>query len=291
MAQSPLRRAFRGAKNDWRLHALSVFSVAVAFVCFAAALLLVVNVGQVRARWAESGRASVYLRKNATAQQVAAIEKALKQSDGVTSVRVVSSEDARRELVGLTNDPVLDSLPTEAFPASLEVAIESAVAGERLGRLSSQLAALPAVDSVETYGAWSDRLAALLSGGVSASLLLAGVVLAAVVSVVSSTIRMSLQRRRIEVEVMKLVGATDSYVRSPFVVEGAAQGGIGALLAVVLLGALFGIVQSHFDSNLAALLGATPVFLPWTAVAALVVAGAALGAIAAYGSLRKLLVV
>jgi len=48
MAQSPFKRAFRGAKNDWRLHALSVFSVAVAFVCLAAALLLVVNVGQVR---------------------------------------------------------------------------------------------------------------------------------------------------------------------------------------------------------------------------------------------------
>ena len=119
MAQSPVKRAFRGAKNDWRLHALSVFSVAVAFVCLAAALLLVVNVGKIRARWAESGRASVYLRKNATAEQVAQIERALKQSDGVTAVRVVSSEDARRELIGLTNDPVLDALPTEAFPASL----------------------------------------------------------------------------------------------------------------------------------------------------------------------------
>lgn len=291
MAQSPLRRAFRGAKNDWRLHALSVFSVAVAFVCLAAALLLVVNVGKVRARWAESGRASVYLRKNATAEQVAVLERALKQSAGVTAVRVVSSEDARRELVGLTNDPVLDSLPTEAFPASLEVAIESDVATERLAKLSSQLSALPAVENVETYGAWSERLAALLTGGVSASLLLAGVVLAAVVSVVSSTIRMSLQRRRIEVEVMKLVGATDTYVRSPFVVEGAAQGGFGALFAIVLLGALFGIVQGHFDSNLAALLGATPVFLPWTAMVGLVSAGALLGAVAAYGSLRKLLIV
>jgi cell division transport system permease protein len=290
MAQSPVKRAFRGAKNDWRLHALSVFSVAVAFVCLAAALLLVVNVGQIRARWAESGRASVYLRKNATADQVAAIERALKQSEGVTAVRVVSSEDARRELVGLTNDPVLDALPTEAFPASLEVAIESAVATERLGKLASQLAALPAVESVETYGAWSDRLAALLSGGVSAALLLAGVVLAAVVSVVSSTIRMSLQRRRIEVEVMKLVGATDSYVRSPFVVEGAAQGGFGALFAILLLAVLFGIVQSHFDSNLSALLGATPVFLPWTMALGLVASGALLGAVAAYGSLRKLLV-
>ena len=290
MAQSSVKRAFRGAKNDWRLHALSVFSVAVAFVCLAAALLLVVNVGKIRARWAESGRASVYLRKSATAEQVGQIERALKQSDGVTSVRVVSSEDARRELIGLTNDPVLDALPTEAFPASLEVAIESAVATERLGKLSAQLAALPAVESVETYGAWSDRLAALLSGGVSASLLLAGVVLAAVVSVVSSTIRMSLQRRRIEVEVMKLVGATDSYVRRPFVVEGAAQGGFGALFAIMLLGILFAIVQSHFDSNLSALLGATPVFLPWTVALGLVASGALLGAIAAYGSLRKLLV-
>jgi cell division transport system permease protein len=290
VAQSPVKRAFRGAKNDWRLHALSVFSVAVAFVCLAAALLLVVNVGQIRARWAESGRASVYLRKNATADQVAAIERALKQSDGVTNVRVVSSEDARHELVGLTNDPVLDALPTEAFPASLEVAIESAVAAERLGKLATQLSALPAVESVETYGAWSDRLASLLSGGVSAALLLAGVVLAAVVSVVSSTIRMSLQRRRIEVEVMKLVGATDSYVRSPFVVEGAAQGGFGALFAILLLAVLFGIVQSHFDSNLSALLGATPVFLPWTMALGLVAAGALLGAVSAYGSLRKLLV-
>ena len=291
MAQSPVKRAFRGAKNDWRLHALSVFSVAVAFVCLAAALLLVVNVGQIRARWAESGRASVYLRKNATAPQVAAIEQALKQSEGVTAVKIVSSEDARHELVGLTNDPVLDALPTEAFPASLEVAIESAVAAERLGKLATQLAALPAVESVETYGAWSDRLAALLTGGVSASLLLAGVVLAAVVSVVSSTIRMSLQRRRIEVEVMKLVGATDSYVRSPFVVEGAAQGGFGALFAILLLAVLFAIVQSHFDSNLSALLGATPIFLPWTVTLGLVASGALLGAIAAYGSLRKLLVV
>ncbi len=291
MAQSPIQRAFRGAKNDWRLHALSMFSVAVAFVCLAAALLLVVNVGQVRERWAQTGRASVFLRNNATAAQVAAIEKALLASDGVTRVRIVSSEDARRELLGLSNDPVLDSLPTEAFPASLEVAIETTGAAQRLAKLSSLLSSLPAVESVETYGAWSERLAALLTGGVSASLLLAAVVLAAVVSVVSSTIRLSLQRRRIEVEVMKLVGATDSYVRRPFVVEGAAQGGIGALLAIVLLGLLFGIVQSHFDSGLSALLGATPVFLPWTAVLGLVASGALLGAVAAHTSLRKLLFV
>jgi cell division transport system permease protein len=288
MAKSPLERAFRGAKNDWRLHALSVFSVAVAFVCFAAALLIVVNVGNVRERWTESGRASVFLRRHATAEQVGALEKALKSTAGVTRVRIVSSEDARRELAAVASDPVLEALPTEAFPASLEVSVSSDGASQRLQKLAAQLSALPAVEGVETYGAWSERLGTLLSGGVSASLLLALVVLAAVISVVSSTIRLSLQRRRIEVEVLKLVGATDSYVRRPFVVEGAVQGGTGALLAILLLAALFAIVRGHFDSGLALLLGVSPVFLPWSFMLGLIFAGALLGALAAYGSLKKL---
>ena len=286
---TPIERAWRGTKNDWRMHALSVFSVAVAFVCLSSALLVVVNVSHVKDRWSSTGRASVYLKKGADRQQIASLERALRGSHGVTEVKFVSSEDARHEMTGQSDDPIIDSLPTEAFPASLEVSIQSEVAAGRLDQLSQQLAALPAVDRVETYAAWSDRLAALLAGGVTASALLALVVLAAVVSVVSSTIRLALQRRRIEVEVLKLVGATDDYVRRPYVVEGAVQGALGAALALLLLGSLFAIVQSHFDASFATLIGMTPSFLPWTVALALVVSGAALGALAALLSVRRLL--
>jgi cell division transport system permease protein len=286
---TPIERAWRGTKNDWRLHALSVFSVAVAFVCLASALLVVVNVSHVRDRWSCTGRASVYLKKDAEREQVATIERALRASDGVTDVKYVSSEDARHDMTGQSDDPIIDSLPTEAFPASLEVMVQSDVAAGRLEKLSTQLAALPAVERVETYAAWSDRLAALLAGGVTASGLLALVVLAAVVSVVSSTIRLALQRRQIEVEVLKLVGATDEYVRRPYVVEGAVQGALGATLALGLLGSLFAIVESHFDSSFGTLIGMTPTFLPWTVALSLVVSGALLGAIAALLSVRRLL--
>lgn len=286
---TPIERAWRGTKNDWRLHALSVFSVAVAFVCLASALLVVVNVSHVRDRWSSSGRASVYLKKGADREQIANIQRALRASDGVTDVKFVSSDDARHELTTESDDPIIDQLPTEAFPASLEVSVQSDVAATRLDKLAQQLGALPAVDRVETYAAWSDRLAALLAGGVTASGLLALIVLAAVVSVVSSTIRLALQRRRIEVEVLKLVGATDDYVRRPYVVEGAAQGALGATLALALLGALFAIVQSHFDASFATLLGMTPSFLPWTLALGLIVSGGALGAIAALLSVRRLL--
>ena len=286
---TPIERAWRGTKNDWRLHALSVFSVAVAFVCLASALLVVVNVSHVRDRWASTGRASVYLKKGADREQIATIERALRASAGVSDVKYVSSEDARHDLTGQSDDPIVDALPTEAFPASIEVMVESEVAAGRLDQLASQLGSLPAVERVETYAAWSDRLAALLAGGVTASGLLALVVLAAVVSVVSSTIRLALQRRHVEVEVLKLVGATDDYVRRPYVVEGAVQGALGATLALLLLGSLFAIVQSHFDSSFATLIGMTPSFLPWSVAAGLVASGAVLGALAALLSVRRLL--
>jgi len=288
---TPLERAWRGSRNDWRLHLLSIFSVAVAFVCLAAAVLVVVNVHSVRARWAETGRASVFLRADATQSQIDAIQKALRNTEGVTEVRFVSSEEARREITAQKDDDVLSALPAEAFPASLEVSVANEVAVERVKKLSSQLTALPAVESVETYQSWSERLGSLLTGGVTASLVLALVVLAAVVSVVSSTIRLTLQRRRIEVEVLKLVGATDGYVRKPFVLEGAAQGAIGATLAIILLGLLYAIVRGHFDSELGLMLGMAPTFLPWFVCAGMVVLGGVLGAAAAYGSLRRLLVV
>ncbi|MCC6213957.1 MAG: ABC transporter permease [Polyangiaceae bacterium] len=281
-------RAFRGSRGDWRLHGLSVFSVAVAFVCLAATLLVVVNVNAVRGAWARTGRASVYLDPAVTEPQVAAIDRALRATEGVTSVRFVSSEDARREL-GASGDALVAALPAEAFPASLEVSLADDAAAARLARMASQLAALPAVTGVETYQAWSERLGALLDRGYAAAALLALIVLAAVVSVVSSTMRLVLARRRIEIEVLKLVGATDAYVRRPFVLEGAGQGALGALAAVALVGLLYAIVRSSLDGQLGLLLGTPLTFLPWTIAAALVALGAAIGAGAAHLSLRRLL--
>jgi len=288
---TPLERAWRGSRNDWRLHLLSIFSVAVAFVCLAASVLVVVNVHSVRVRWAQTGRASVFLKPDATPDQIASIEKALRASEGVTDVRFISSEDARREITRSKNDEVLGALPAEAFPATLEVSVADEAAAQRLEKVAGQLQSIPAVESVETYQSWSDRLGALLAGGVTAAAVLALVVLGAVVSVVSSTIRLTLQRRRIEVEILKLVGATDAYVRRPFVLEGAAQGGIGAAVAIVLLGVLYAIVRGNFDAQLGVLLGITPTFLPWFACAGMILLGALLGATAAYASLRRLLLV
>lgn len=284
-----LDRALRGVRNDWRLHLLSVFSVSVAFVCLVAALLVVVNVDRVHHRWQDIGRLSVYLHQGTTTQQTTELERALRATPGVQGVRVVSSAAARRELLHDFTDDAIAALPEQAFPTSLDVRTVEGLAPAGRRQMVAQLKNLASVESVESYDQWGKRLGSALAGGVTAALLLAIVVLAAVVSVVSSTMRLSLQRRRIEVEVLKLVGATNNYVRRPFLLEGAAQGASGAILALSLVAVLYGIVRSSLDVHLAGLLGVTPSFLPWSASVGMVLLGAILGVVAAHLSLSKML--
>lgn len=287
------RRARRGMLREWRLHALSVFSLAVAFVCLGAALLVLTNLRAVEERWAHAGRASIYLKDNAAAQDVESLKAALGGVPIVTSVRYVSASQARSEFGQKEAGPraELAALPVEAFPASIEIEVRSDVTDAELADVVGKLRQLPAVDDVETYQAWTERLGHLIRGGVAAAALLAVVVFASVLAVVGSTIRLALQRRRTEVEVLKLVGATDRFIKGPFLVEGMSQGALGATGAVALLAALFVVVRGRLDAELATLVGVEPSFLPWHVVLGMVACGMLLGMFAALLGLRRLVTV
>jgi cell division transport system permease protein len=287
-SMSAFGRVWRSGRGEMKLYLLSVFSLSVAFVCLAASLLFVVNLRAMEERWARAGRASVYLRDDVSDQQVLALKTALDHTPGVTSTRYLSQEDARREMVSDGLIGALATLPNDAFPSSIELDLRTDLSDEELANIAGKLRALPSVESVETYQRWTERLSSLMHGGVLASAVLALIVLAAVVSVIGSTIRLALHRRRAEVEVLKLVGATDSFVRGPFVVEGAAQGAFGAAASVALLGVLYLIVRAKFDEELGALLGISPTFIQWQISLGMIGVGALLGAIAAYAGVRRL---
>ena len=97
ISASTSRRARRGMVREWRLHALSVFSLAVAFVCLGAALLVVTNLKLVEERWAHAGRASIYLKDGSTQDEIDALRVALARVPGVTVVHYLSSGEARME--------------------------------------------------------------------------------------------------------------------------------------------------------------------------------------------------
>ncbi|MBN9162219.1 MAG: ABC transporter permease [Myxococcales bacterium] len=287
------RRARRGMLREWRLHALSVFSLAVAFVCLGAALLVLTNLRSIEERWAHAGRASIYLKDNAAAQDVEQLKSALGAVPIVTNVRYISASPARSEFGQTEAGPraELAALPVEAFPASIEIEVKNDVTDAELADVVGKLRQLPAVDDVETYQAWTERLGRLIRGGVAAAALLALVVFASVLAVVGSTIRLALQRRRTEVEVLKLVGATDRFIKGPFLVEGMSQGALGATGAIGLLAGLFFVVRGRLDAELATLVGVEPSFLPWQVIVGMIAVGMLLGTFAALLGLRRLVTV
>jgi cell division transport system permease protein len=244
-------------------------------------------------RWAHAGRASIYLKDTATPEDIESFKSALSAVPGVSAVHYVSSGEARSDFGAkeLTTKTDLAALPVEAFPASIELEVRPDVGDAELADMVAKLKQLPSVDDVETYQAWTERLARLVRGGVAASALLALVVFAAVLAVIGSTIRLALQRRKTEVEVLKLVGATDRFVKSPYIIEGSVQGAMGAIGALALLAALFVVVRGRLDTELAALVGIEPQFLQWHTALAMIGLGALLGAAAAMTSLRKLVAV
>ena len=181
--------------------------------------------------------------------------------------------------------------PVDAFPASIEVEVKPELTDGEINDIVGKLRQLPAVDDVETYQAWTERLSRLVKGGVTAAALLAFVVFASVLAVVGSTIRLALQRRRTEVEVLKLVGASDRFIKGPFLVEGSTQGALGATGAVGILAALFFVVRGRLDAELAGLVGIEPSFLPWYVILGMIAVGIILGTLAALLGLRRLVTV
>ena len=283
---------------------MSGFSLTVAFVCLASALLVVFNLSAVQKRWSRAGRASVYLRDGTTSEMVDELKFALVQTPGIVNVKFISQEEARREIVGTTigatrgtgsitdvdssKDSAFAMLPAEAFPASIELRTANDISNVDIGVIAARLRQIPAVESVETYEQYTKQIQELTRAAMLASVAMTLVVLAAVVSVITSTIRLALQRRKPEVEILRLVGATERYVREPFIIEGSVLGAAGATAAVALLGIMYAMVIKQVDSVFTVMLGVEVTFLPWYAVIGLIASGAVIGAASSHISLRRM---
>lgn len=290
--KSMVARARRGLREELRLYLVAVTSLAVAFLCVGGALLATTNLSAMAERWGESGRMSIYLRDGARGEDVAQLRMVLEGLPEVASVESLSSEEARGlflEHSEVSSD--LASLPAEVFPPSLEVAIAEGTPIQRVDAISERVGRFRAVSDVETYRSFFDRLGSLVSAGTSLAMVLGLLVALCVFAVIGNTIRLAVARRRAEIEVMKLCGATDNFVRGPFVLEGTFQGAMSALLAVLALGVLFTTVRGSLDASLAELMGTRAVFLDAWMLVALVAAGAIAGAAGSALSLRRYLTV
>lgn len=290
-----VRRTFQGFRSELFTSLTTVFTLAIAFLSLGALITVASSVGDQVARWGgeNTQQVTVYLRPDARPSEVEKFEEALASMSEVRSARTVSGEEARARLMEAFPEErtAWEALDASFFPGYVEIGLDPDTADERTYRdLVARIGGLSIVDQVETHGDWYARVLAIHKVTRVLALALGSIVVFATVFVVSHTIRLHFHRRRRQVEVMKMCGATNAFVRIPFLFEGALQGLLGSALALGALAAFVGAVGSRV-AEVAPIFGATPIgHLPPLAWAVFLGGGVGLGAIGAHLSLRRVLV-
>ena len=281
----------RGIREERRLYFVAVSSLSVAFLCVCGALLGVTNLGRLADRWGQTGRLSIYLHADSADSDVARLQAVLRELPEVSSVEHLTSENARALFLEHSDvEAEFGGLPAEAFPASVEVELKAGTPAARIEHIAARVSDFRAVSEVESYRGWFARLDSLLTAGRGLATALVLLVGLCVLAVIANTIRLAVARRREEIEVLKLCGATNGFVRGPFLVEGTFQGALAAAVSVILLLTGFVALQGSLDT-VAALTGTRAVFLEVWMVLAVVFGGAFVGMLGSALALRRYLVV
>ncbi len=303
----PLRRAFRYSrtflKEAWigfyrarGMHALTVGIIAASFAIMGGFLVVMENLHALAREW-NRVQIQAYLTDEASASRaddIVALVEDLRRRPMVAEVRHVSREEAMRlfrtSFAELAD--AADLVRDNPFPASIEISIK----GDRDARLEGtrrileELKASELVEMVQDNEEDAQRLAGALGILSQIGFAIGATLAIASTFIVFNVIRLTVNARRDEITIMRLVGATPGFIRGPFLVEGMLQGTIGAIVALAALRAAhLGLADYARRSGdvMAALLSGH--FLPFPRIALMALGGLLIGLIGSALSLRRFL--
>lgn len=282
--------AFTSLRRSWKVSVLAVVTIAMSLFIGGAFLLLTGNLARVVTEWRSEARVLVYLDAEAAPEAMGRIVEYLESTEWVESVERISEEEADRRfqelfpsvaglLEGWSEDPLPPYLEVEFIPPAANREASFGVWLEELGKD-------PAVIQVDDDRDWLEQLGTLIAVLRGLGLVMGATLLGGAVFTIASVIRLAAMIYRDEIAVMRMVGATELYIRGPFYAEGLIQGLAGGLLAV---GALFTGWELLSREGSVGVLGAVLVeeFLTVPAVAVLLALGAGAGLLGAILSLRR----
>ncbi|MBW1998404.1 MAG: ABC transporter permease [Deltaproteobacteria bacterium] len=221
------------------VHAVSIGTITISLILFGSFLLLFVNINDWMVEWGQSLSMSVYLKDGIDGEQLQRIRSELRKLPGAELKRFISKEQAKKDLIRALGSQaaLLEGIEQNPLPASFEVVFEDiGKSGINAQSIQERLERLEGVDEVQYSEQWIERFEGFLKLLKVAGIIVGALLCLAVLFIITNTIKLAIYSRKEEIEIYKIVGATDWFVKTPFLMEGAIQGLVGGILA---LGALF----------------------------------------------------
>ncbi len=280
-SRSALANTLAGLRGSPVTSAIAALTIGICLLLVGAFAVLVANMEAILARFGEELHVVAYLAPGLAQEPRDALMQRALALPGVETVEYVSAEEAalRFRAAQPERAVLLDGPEESPLPASLELRLAASErSAEPVRAVSEALAALPGVAEIGSGNEW-------IAGYAQAVALIRGIGLAigvvlgiATLLIVANTIRLSILARRDEIDILRLVGASRSYVAAPFLLEGLLEGVLGGGIGLALLWAGWSGLAPMLRGGLLLLIGdTTPEFLSLGGAAWLVASGGVLG--------------
>ena len=286
-----LREALKDLRENAGGAAIALGTTTISLIFLGALWIVQLNVTTLVESWRERFQLTIFLGVQSTAGQREALRKAVLSAAGVERVEEVNSEEALREMrnwLGQDAD-LLQGLDGSFLPPSFRVIFKRDQRDlVHVERLMSQVRTMPGVERTRNDILWLRRLEGVIRLVTLAVWTLSFLLSLGVVFIIGNTIRLTLFARREDISIMHLVGATDLFIKTPYVTEGVLCGVAGGLLA---FGVLWGVFHGLFQPIAGSLTGADFAVHAggWRLALGLAGTGAALGFIGSTVSVRHFL--
>ena len=226
----------------------SVISISLVLLLVGVASLLLVNAKSVSDYFKENMQVSVMMKQNVSDESALEFKERLEDERYIKNTVFISKEQGQRELAAQLGEDFLDVFETSPIPVSIDVTLEADyVSADSLEMVRAEISESSLVDEVVYQRSLVDALNANLS---RISLILSifiGLLLFISFVLINNTVRLNVFARRFTIHTMKLVGATRSFIRAPFLVQSAFQGIFAAFIAIIILLGLMFLMRSEFS--------------------------------------------
>ena len=235
-----VRETGTNLRRNLTLSFATMVTIAIALTLVGAALLMKQGVTKSNIKFHGDIQTIVYLKADATQDQVDAVGRALQDNPHVASMTYLNHHDAHEEFVKIFYDQpdIVKSLPEEATPTSYKLKFTGDANAEVVQSIKDQFLKLPSVQDVIAPTDQVRKQESSFSKFSNFALVIAVIVGVTSLVLIVNSIRIAMFARRREIEVMKLVGATNWFIRVPFMAEGLVQGILGSAIGIATVAAL-----------------------------------------------------